>query len=78
MSGYDTNTIVNSLYDGAIVSAFTIGYGMIAKKLLKTKTPSLEKFDVYDTAKLTGLIAASTVTRDMLVSKGYIPDKIMK
>ena len=78
MSSYDKNTIVNSLYNGAVLSVIVIGYSMIAKSILKTNTVDLDKFNFKDVAKFAVVITASSYTQDMLVANGILPAVIMK
>ena len=42
MSSYDKNTIINNLYNGAVLSVIVIGYSMLAKSILKVKTVDLD------------------------------------
>ena len=41
----DKKSIVNDLYQAAIMSAFTVGYSMLGKKILKMTPRSIQKFE---------------------------------
>ena len=45
----DKKSVVNDLYQPAVISVFTIGYPMLGKKILKIAPPSIQKFDLEDT-----------------------------
>ena len=45
----DTNSIINDLYQAAVISVFAFGYSMLGKKMLKIASPSIQKFDLEDT-----------------------------
>ena len=48
----DKKSIINNLYQAAVISVFTVGYSMLGKKILKMAPPSIQKFDLEDTGKL--------------------------
>ena len=48
----DKKSIVNDLYQAAVISVLAVGYSMLGKKILKTTPPSIQKFDLEDTGKL--------------------------
>ncbi len=75
---YDTNQIVNALYDGSVLSALVFGYSMLSKKVLKVKTVDLNKLDLEDWLKLAVLVSGSVWSRDMLVKQGLLPPNIIK
>ena len=62
MSNVDKKSIVNDLYQAAVINVLTIGYSMLGKKILKMTPPSIQKFDLKDTGKLAAIIAASEMT----------------
>ena len=41
----DKKSIVNDLYQAAVISVFAVGYSMLGKKILKMAPPSIQKFD---------------------------------
>ena len=59
----DKKSIVNDLYQAAVISVLTVGYSMLGKKILKVTPPSVQKFDLEDTGKLVAIVAASEMTR---------------
>ena len=62
----DKKSIVNDLYQAAVISVVAVGYSMFGKKLLHVSPPSIQHFDLEDTEKLVAIIAASEMTRDYL------------
>ena len=67
---------INIVYDAAWIAGLSIGYSMIAKNLIKMKPVDLGRFDLTDTAKLVGIVSASVITKDFLVSQKIIPEDI--
>ena len=55
----DKKSIVNDLYQVAVISVFAVGYSMLGKKILKMVPPSIQKFDLEDAEKLVAIVAAS-------------------
>ena len=53
----DQKSIVNDLYQGAVISVLAVGYSMLGKKILKMTPPSIQKFDLEDTGKLVAIVA---------------------
>ena len=45
----DKKSIVNDLYQAAVISVEAVGYSMLGKKILKMTPPSIQKFDLEDT-----------------------------
>ena len=72
----DKKSIVNDLYQAAIISVFAVGYSMLGKKILKMAPPSIQKFDLEDTEKLVAIVAASEMTREYLIKQKILPDHI--
>ena len=72
----DKKSIVNGLYQAAVISVFTIGYSMLGKKILKIAPPSIQKFDLEDTRKLVAIIAASQMMREYLIKQKILPEHI--
>ena len=68
----DKKTIINDLYQAAVISILAIGYSMLGKKILKMTPPSIQKFDLEDTGKLVVIVSASEMTREYLI-KHKIP-----
>ena len=46
----DKKSIVNDLYQAAVISVLAVGYSMLGKKILKMTPPS--NFDLEDTGEL--------------------------
>ena len=62
----DKKSIVNYLYQAAVISVLAVGYSMLSKKILKMTPPNVQKFDLEDTGKLVAIVAASEMTREYL------------
>ena len=73
----DKKSIVNDLYHASVVSVFAIGYSMLGKKILNMAPPSIQKFDLEDTGKLVGIVAASEMTREYLIKQKILPEGII-
>ena len=54
----DKKSIVNDLYQVAVISVLAVGYSMLGKKILKVSPPSIQHFDLEDTGKLAAIVAA--------------------
>ena len=52
----DKKSIVDDLFQAAVISVFTVGYSMLGKKILKMSPPSVQKFDLEDTGKLVAIV----------------------
>ena len=63
----DKKSIVNDLYQAAVISFLAVGYSMLGKKILKVSPPSIQKFDLEDMGKLVAIVAASEMTREYLI-----------
>ena len=72
----DKKSIVNDLYQAAVISVFAVGYSMLGKKILKMTPPSVQNFDLEDTGKLVAIVAASEKTREYLIKQKILPDHI--
>ena len=72
----DKKSIVNDLYQVAVISVLAVGYSMLGKKILKMTPPSVQKFDLEDTGKLVAIVAASEMTREYLIKQKILPDHI--
>ena len=71
----DKKSIVNDLYQAAVISVLAVGYSMLGKKILKMTPPSIQKFGLEDTGKLVAIVAASEMTREHLIRQ-ILPDHI--
>ena len=72
----DKKSIVNDLYQAALISSFAVGYSMLGKKILKITPPSIQKFDLEDTGKLVAIIVASEMTGEHLIKQKILPEHI--
>ena len=72
----DKKSIVNDLYQAAIISVLAVGYSTLCKKILRMSPPSIQKFDLENTGKLVAIIAASEMTREYLIKQKILPDHI--
>ena len=63
----DKKSIINALYQSAVISVLAVGYSMLGKKILKMTPPSIQKFDLDNTGKLVAIVAASEITREYLI-----------
>ena len=55
----DKKTIINDLFQVAVISILAVSYSILGKKILKMAPPNIQKFDLEDTGKLVAIIAAS-------------------
>ena len=69
-------TVANLIYHSAVIGGLSVGYSMLAKKLLKIKSADMGKVDLEDSVKLIAIITASIATKDFLVKQGIIPENI--
>ena len=72
----DKKSIVNDLYQVAVISVLAVGYSMLGKKILKVSPPSIQRFNLEDTGKLVATIAASEMTSKFLIKQKILPDHI--
>ena len=72
----DKKSIVNDLYQAAVISVLAVGYSMLRKKILHIAPPSIQRFNLEDTEKLVTIIAASEMTREYLIKQKILPDHI--
>ena len=72
----DKKSIVNDLYQAAVVSVFAVGYSMMGKKILKMAPLSIQKFDLEDMGKLVAIVAASEMMREYLIKQKILPEHI--
>ena len=67
----DKKSIVNDLFQAAVISVLAVGYSMLGEKILKMTPPSVQKFDLEDTGKLVAIVAASEMTREYFITRSY-------
>ena len=72
----DKKSIVNDLWQAAVISVLAVGYSMLGKKILRIAPPSIQKFDLEDMGKLVAIVAALEMTREYLVKQKILPDHI--
>ena len=72
----DKKSIVNDLYQVAVISVLAVGHSMLGKKILCIAPPSIQHFDLEDTGKLVTFVAASEMTREYLIKQKILPDHI--
>ena len=72
----DKKSIVNDLYQVAVISVLAVGYSMLGKKILHIAPLSIHCFDLEDTGKLVTIVAASEMTKEYLIKQKIIPDHI--
>ena len=72
----DKKSIVNDLYQAAVISVLAVGYSMLGKKILEVAPLSIQKFDLEDTAKLVAIVALSEMTREYLIKQKILPECI--
>ena len=68
--------IMNTVYHAAVISGLSVGYSMIAKRLMRMKVADLDKLNVEDSVKLVAVVSASIATKDFLVKQGIIPENL--
>ena len=69
--------VVNSLYQGVTIALLTAGYAAIGSAVMKSMKPPSLGLTPRNMVLLGADIAAASMTRDMLVTKGIISDKII-
>ena len=69
-------SIVNYLYQAAVILVLAVGYSMLGKKILRIAPPSVKRFDLEDTGKLVATVAASEMTREYFIKQKILPDHI--
>ena len=72
----DKKSIINDLYQAAVISVLAVGYSMLGKKIIKIAPLSIQRFDLEDTEKLVAMVAASEMTREYLIKQKILPDHI--
>ena len=69
-------SIVNDLYQAAVISVLAVGYSMLGKKILCIAPPSIQNIDLENMGKLVAIIAASEMTREYLIKQKILPEHI--
>ena len=69
----EKKSIVNDLYQAAVISVFAIGYSVLGKKILKMTPPSIQKFDLEDMGKLVAIVTVSEITTEYLIKQKNLP-----
>ena len=72
----DKKSMVNDLYQAAVISVLAVGYSMLGKKILYIAPPSHQRFDLKDMGKLVAIVAALEMTREYLIKQKILPDHI--
>ena len=72
----DKKSIVNDLYQAAVISVLAVGYSMLGKKILRIAPPSIQRFNLEDTGKLVAVVATSEMTGEYLIKQKILPDHI--
>ena len=72
----DKKSIVNDLYQVAVISVPAVVYSMLGKKILRMSPLSVQKFNLADTGKLVAIVAALEMTREYLIKQKILPDHI--
>ena len=72
----DKKSIVNDLYQAAVISVLAVGYSVLGKKILKVSPPSIQCFNLEDMGKLVTIVAASEMNREYLIKQKILPDHI--
>ena len=72
----DKKSIVNDLYQAAVISVLAVGYSVLVKKVFCMSPPSVQHFDLEDTGKLAAIVAASEMMREYLIKQKILPDHI--
>ena len=72
----DKKSIVNDLYQVAVILVLAVGCSMLCKKILHMSPLSVQKFDLEDTGKLVAIEATSEMTREYLIKQKILPDHI--
>ena len=78
MTNPDIKNIGNLVYHASVLSALTVGYGIVMKKFLKIDIGDPSRAGVQDWVKLALTISAAEGTREWLVKSNRIPTNIFK
>ena len=69
----DTKKVMNTIYDGAILTGLTIVYSMAAEKLMRTDIGDPSRPTMNKSLKLAGAVIGAVATKDFLEQKNIIP-----
>ena len=72
----DKKSIINDLYQAAVISLFAVHYSMLGKKIFKMTPSSIQKFDLEDMGKLVVIVAASEMMKEYLIKQKILPGHI--
>ena len=72
----DKKSIVNDLYQAAVISVFAVCFSMLGKKILKMAPPSIQKFDLDNMRKLVVIVIVSEMMREYLIKQKILPEHI--
>ena len=72
----DKNSVVNDLYQEAVISAFSVGYSILGKKIFKMTPLNIQKFDLEDMGKLVAIVAVSEMMKEYLIKQKFLPGHI--
>ena len=72
----DKKSIVNNLYQAAVISVFAVCYSMLGKKILKMTPLSIQEFYMNDMGKLVAIVSVSEMMRDYLIKEKILPEHI--
>ena len=72
----DKKSIINVLYQATVLSAFTVGYSMLGKKIFKMTPLSIQRFVLEGMGKLVAIVAVSEMTREYLIKQKILPGHI--
>ena len=65
-------SIINMVDHAAVISGRAVSYTMLGKSILKMRPRDMGKLNFEDSAKLVGIITASSATINYLVKQGII------
>ena len=68
----DQKSIINDLYQAAVISVLAVGYSMLCKRYCACLLLAFS--DLEDTGKLVAIVAASEMTRQYLIKQKILPD----
>ena len=72
----DKKSIVNDLYQAAVISVFAAGYSMLGKTILKMAPLSIQKFGLENMGKLVIIVATVEMTREYLIKQKILPEHL--
>ena len=72
----EKKSIINDLYQAAVISVFAIYHLILGKKILKMTPPSIQKFHLEDTEKLVAIVAASEMMTEYLIKHKILLEHI--